>query len=178
MGDVKCHTLKCQWESESDPAFSVGTLLILFLTQWEISILNSSFCISLIHCTLVCPRGTVQDFVPASSITQFIMQYFNILQLECVEMDAKYGNRSYLTHLLRYSPDVGFISVPGWEIGSTVSEEWRWSRIKHKPTIRSWYWKKEVLRNYFSYILFVFLWFSYMILMPLCVPTSPMIERP
>lgn len=29
MEDLKCCMLKCQWESESDSAFSVGTLLTL-----------------------------------------------------------------------------------------------------------------------------------------------------
>lgn len=55
----------------------------------------------------MCPRGTAQDFLPASSITQFIMQYFTILQLECVQMDDKYGNMNYFTHLLQYSPVMG-----------------------------------------------------------------------
>lgn len=37
-------------------------------------------------------------------------------------MDDKYGNMNYFTHLLQYRPDDEFISVPGCEIDSTVSE--------------------------------------------------------
>lgn len=36
-------------------------------------------------------------------------------------MDDNYGNMYYFAHLLQYSMDDGFISVPGCEIDSTVS---------------------------------------------------------
>lgn len=50
------------------------------------------------------------------------MQYFTILQLESVEIDDKYGNINYFAHLIQDSPDDGFLSVPGCEMGSPVSE--------------------------------------------------------
>lgn len=64
------------------------------------------------------------------------MQYFTLLQLECAEMDDKYGNINYFTHLVQYGMGDGFISVPGCDMASTVSEGMK--VIQNKAKASNW----------------------------------------
>lgn len=57
-------------------------------------------------------------------------------------------------------------------------KEQRRSRMKQKTSIEGCYGKKEILKNSFSYILFLSLCVLYVLLVSLCVPTTPVSERP
>ena len=78
------------------------------------------------------------------------MQYCTILQLECVEMDDKYGNMNYFTHLLQYSLGDRFISVPGGEIDSTVSEGTKVIQNKAKASMWEWILRERGSQKFFQ----------------------------
>lgn len=96
----------------------------------------------------MCPRWTVQDFVPASSITQFIMQYFPILQLNVWRWMINTEIWIILHTCYSMVQMMGLFQSLDVKLIVQSQKEWRWSRIKQKPANGSRYWEKDVLKNF------------------------------
>lgn len=125
----------------------------------------------LIHCTQTCPGGTAQDFVLASSLTEIVVQCFAILTPECVEMDDKYGKMVILHTCSEYN---GFLSVP---MCVTVSEGAKGIQNKTKAINWGLLRRERSPQKFFHLHPLSILGCFYVLLVSLCVPTTPVIER-
>lgn len=96
----------------------------------------------LIHCTLSVSKMNSTRFCSCFFHHTVYHAVFSHSATKCVEMDDKYRNMNYLTHLLQYGPDDGFISVPQCEIDSTVSEGMK--VIQNKAKASKW---ESILRK-------------------------------
>lgn len=78
------------------------------ITWWAVSILNSSFCTSLIHCPEVSKRNSPKFCSCFFYHTVYPAVFHCSATQKCAAMNS-------FTHLMQSSPDDGFISVSGCE---------------------------------------------------------------